>query len=75
MAHGITFTVVAWVPQQPHARMPKRELGGLGSRSVAGAVVYNEDFRKGEARLVQVLDNPVEGGGKPLLFVVRRDYD
>ena len=43
--------------------MATREVRGLGGRAIAGAVVYNEDLRKGKVRLIQVLDNPVEGGG------------
>jgi hypothetical protein len=55
--------------------MAKRELGGLGGRGVARAVVYNEDFGKGEMGLVQIFDDPVEGGGEALLFVIRGNYD
>jgi hypothetical protein len=55
--------------------MANCELRGLGGRGVARSVVYNEDFGKREARLVQILDDTVEGGGEALLFVVRGNYD
>jgi hypothetical protein len=55
--------------------MAAREAGGLGGRAVGGAIVYYEDFRRGETRLVQVLDNTAERRGQALLFVVSGDYD
>ena len=56
----------------PHAH---RYVVCSGGGGVARAVVYNEDFGEGEACLVQILDDPVERGGKALLFVVRGNYD
>ena len=75
VADGVTLTAIAWIPQQAHAGVASREFGGLGGRAVGGAIVYNQDFHKGEARLVEILDNPVKGGGEALLFVVGGDYD